>query len=215
MSRKFLLGFITILLLAVAVPAPAQFAGRPNMLSFEEGEEGWLLAFYGKDLDNWVPRGEANWTVVDGEIRVSDGERSLLMTDEDYPDFELKVDFLADRGANSGVFFRVNAEGGGELYELNIAPPDHRFPTGSLLRVNLEGAEPSFGIAEVYKDAGELDDWRTFHLIVEGGFIEVRLDGQKILEVDDPDPLETGRIALQHNQGAIAFRNVKVRRLSW
>jgi hypothetical protein len=83
------------------------------------------------------------------------------------------------------------------------------------MRVDLSGGQASFGVSQKVADAGELDDWRTLHLIVEGGRIEVRLDGAAIVELVDPDPLPAGRIALQHNRGRVAFRNVKVRRLAW
>lgn len=208
-------GIVVVSMWLAAAATQAQFGGRPNTLSFEEGEEGWMLLFYGKDIENWILSAAADWHVREGEITVTSGEMSLLMTDEDYRDFELKVDFLADPGTNSGIFFRVAAAGGGDHYELNIAPPDHAFPTGSVVRLNLDSATPTLGLTARYEAAGEADDWRTFHLIVEGGRIEVKLDDETIVELEDSDPVGNGRIALQHNQGRVAFRNVKVRRLAW
>lgn len=202
-------------LLAVAI-APAQ-AQPLNRITFEEGEEGWMMLFHGRDLDGWVPVGKADWSVRGGEIMVSEGERSLLLTDEDYSDFELKVDFLADPGTNSGIFFRVPVATAlvGPAYELNIAPPSEAFPSGSLLRVTVTDGAAEVAASVRYADAGESEDWRTLHLKAIGGRFEVFLDGEPVATLEDSDPLPAGRIGLQHNRGPVAFRNVKVRRLAW
>jgi hypothetical protein len=204
---------------AILVSAAASMAGaqHPNTISFEEGEEGWMLLFYGRDLDGWSPTADADWQVRDGEIVASSGSPSLLLSYDEYRDFELKVDFLAAPGTNSGVFFRVPGDGRGEMYELNIAPPENPFPTGSLMRVKVGEGGPSFGLTARHDGAGRAsgDDWRSYHLIVEGGHFEIKLDGVTIVELDDPEPLPPGRIGLQHNQGPIAFRNLKIRPLAW
>ena len=186
------------------VAAAATHGQRPNAITFEEGEEGWMLLFYGRTLDDWTPSGEADWR-VEGDAIVSDsGGRGLLLTVDRYDDFEMVVDFLADPGTNSGVFLRTVAQPTDVLtdcYELNIAPPDNPFPTGSLVgRQKVEGIE-------------ELEDWRTYHVEAVGGHIIVKLDGEVILEHHDPEPIGEGFIGLQHNQGRIAFRNIKIRRL--
>jgi len=79
-----------LLVLGLASPIAAQ---RPNLLSFEEGEEGWLLMFYGTSLDGWGVVGEGGWEVASGEIRASGGP-GYLVSEEVYGDFEVKLDFL-------------------------------------------------------------------------------------------------------------------------
>ena len=175
-----------------------------NTLTFEDGEEGWMLLFYGSTLDDWTPSGEAEWRVENGAL-VSDSQgRGLLLTVDEYGNFEMVVDFLAEPGANSGIFLRTTRDPkdmAKDCYELNIAPPDHAYPTGSLVaREKVEGV-------------GELDDWRQFHVEAYGGEITVKLDGEVILQYEDPDPIPKGYIGLQHNQGRIEFRNVKIRHL--
>ncbi len=188
----------------VFLSVTAAGAQRPNSLSFEDGEEGWLMLWYGSDLDGWTVAGDAEWKIEDDAIVSDSGGMGFLITEEVFDSFELKLDFLADLGTNSGVFLRVPkipANVKTETYELNIAPPDNPFPTGSLVqRVKVEGVE-------------ERAEWRSFHVVAHGGHFEVTLDGKELVNWTDPNPVRKGMIALQHNQGRIAFRNIKFRYL--
>jgi hypothetical protein len=213
--------FRSLLLIAACVVLGAAstataWSQRHNTVSFEEGEEGWYPLFDGRSLDGWAIAGDANWQVLDGEIVVENGGMSLLLTDETFSDFELKVDFLAAKGANSGVFVRVNQKSlgaGAQAYELNIAPPDNAHPTGSLIHIEAgEGGTTKFG-AGYTVDAGDSTEWRTFEVVAVGGKLEASIDGKPLGELVDPEPIAEGHIGLQHNQGKVAFRNIKVRRL--
>ncbi len=197
----------TLALLVAAAGLSAQLSSRsqrPNSITFEEGEDGWMLLFYGSSLDDWTAAGDAEWRVEDGAIVADSGGRGLLLTVDEYDNFELLVEFLADPGTNSGIFLRTPANPGDvqkDCYELNIAPPENAFPTGSFVgRRKVEGL-------------GEVDDWRQYHVEAFGGHFKVWLDGELILEYEDPAPIEKGFVGLQHNQGRIAFRNVKIRYL--
>ncbi len=69
-----------------------------------------MLLFYGSTLDDWKISGDAEWRVENGAI-VSDSEgRGLLLTIDEYENFEMVVDFLAAEGANSGIFLRTVPE---------------------------------------------------------------------------------------------------------
>lgn len=197
----------TLILLGAATGLSAQLSSRPqrpNSITFEEGEDGWMLLFYGSSLDDWTAAGDAEWRVEDGAIVADSGGRGLLLTVDEYDNFELLVDFLADPGTNSGIFLRTvpsPADVQTDCYELNIAPPENAFPTGSFVgRRRVEGL-------------GEVDDWRQYHVEAFDGHFKVWLDGELILEYEDSEPIEKGFVGLQHNQGRIAFRNVKIRYL--
>jgi len=196
-------------LLAIAclfVPSLAQtaVAAAPNTLSEKELADGWILLFDGETLFGWKPVTEVNWNVADGAIRASQGEPGLLRTTSQFGNYELKVDFRAAEGANSGVFLRTSPQPNDvarQAYELNIAGADNPFPTGSFVRRKKADA------------VGESDAWRTFHVVADGGRFIVKLDGKTVLEYIDPKPLGRGFIGLQFRSGEIAFRNVKLRPL--
>ena len=98
---------------------------------------------------------------------------------------------------------------------MNIAPPGNPFPTGSIihLEAGAEGSPPKFGTSKKAEGVGESAEWRTYDITAIGGRFTVKIDGQLVAELDDPEPIAEGYIGLQHNTGKVQFRNVKVRRL--
>lgn len=175
-----------------------------NQLTEQEQAEGWLLLFDGETMFGWKPVGKVNWAIKDGVISASEGEVSLLRTTTQFSDYLLTVDFRAGTKTNSGVFLRTSPNPAvveRDCYELNIAPQDNPFPTGSFVgRKKLEGA-PNDGA------------WHHYEVSMNKGNITVKLDGEEVLAYDDPNPLGKGYIGLQHNSGKIEFKNVKLKPL--
>jgi hypothetical protein len=86
--------------------------GKPNSLTPEEIEAGWILLFDGDTLFGWAPRGPAQWEVADGTIRHKRGSGGgYLSTTTEFADFQLHAEFWIDDQANSGVFLRCPATG--------------------------------------------------------------------------------------------------------
>jgi len=143
--------------------------------------------------------------VVDGAITATEGDQGLLCTTSQFGNYVLRVDFRAAKGCNSGVFLRTSPNPPNvttRAYELNIAPPDNRFPTGSLVeRQRVEGIPESV-------------EWRTFEVTADGARLVVKLDGRQILDFTDPKPIGRGYVGLQFRSGKIEFRNVKLRPLA-
>lgn len=175
-------------------------------LTEEQLKEGWVSLFDGQSLYGWFIVDTANWRVEDGVIKVDSGAKSFLCSSLQMADYELKVDFRCDAKTNSGIFLRTLPSPGNvaeECLELNIAPPDNPFPTGSL--VQRKKLEP--------KDLGNFDptQWHTYWIRLVGDQVEIQLDGKKILEYKDDSRLGAGHISLQHNEGRAEFRNVLMR----
>ncbi len=171
-----------------------------------ETAEGWVRLFDGSTLYGWNMAGTANWTIKDQALTVDTGEVSLLCTSIPWLDFEFKVEFRADAETNSGIFFRsplMPMDPEIDCYELNIAPPDNAFPTGSL--VKRQKVEP--------ENLGEFDPtvWHTYFVRIVGDQVTVKLDDKELYTYTDPAPLGAGRIGLQHNSGRVEFRNVVAR----
>src|SRR5687768_4596611 len=150
MSSKRRAALALLTFAACVLVHSAAFAQRHNTVSFEEGEAGWYPLFDGRNLDGWIVPDGADWKVVDGEIVVETGANNLLIYDETFSDFELRVDFLAAPSANSGVFVRMSGKAlgpGAKAYEVNVAPAGNPYPTGSIVRVEAgtEGKPPKFG----------------------------------------------------------------------
>ena len=177
------------------------------LLNPEQLASGWVQLFDGQTLFGWQPNSEANWTVRNGVIHADSGAPGLLVTTVPFADYELMCDFKLAIGGNSGVFLRtpVTPEDPAEdCYELNICDSHPAFQTGSLVARKKGPAD--------LKVEG---DWHTFHVVVEGPKIAVKLDGKPVLDFTDEtsSPLVAGRIGLQMNGGEIEFRNVFARPL--
>ena len=192
---------------ALAYQPPAK--GPLNRLTREEKADGWMLLFDGSTLSGWEPDSKCNWHVRDGAIRVSKGELGLLVTEREFDNYELKVDFRSVRGANSAIYLRTPFEMTDvttSCYELNIADfddklPYHHSPTGSFMERKL---------CEGYHDT---TDWQHVEVIADGAYFAVKIDGRRVLEYTDPKPVEAGRIGLQFNRGLLEFRNIKLKPL--
>lgn len=174
-------------------------------LSSQELEQGWIRLFDGQTLMGWTPTTEANWRVVDGVLQATEGTNSLLCTSVPFSNYEIKLQFRAEERTNSGVFLRTPAEvedPGRDCFELNIAPSDNPFPTGSLVFRQKR--------ADTIPDpaAGE---WHELRAVVDGPRVETWLNGVKTCDYIDTTDLKSGWIGLQFREGKIEFRDIKVR----
>jgi hypothetical protein len=175
----------------------------PELLS-----EGWVRLFDGQSLQGWFISGQANWSIADGILQVDQGEKSFLCTNFQIPDYELQVEFRCDAQTNSGIFLRTTPQPQPDdvaidCLELNIAPPDNPFPTGSF--VQRKKLEPS--------ELGSFDPtaWHTFHVRLSGNQVTVKLDDREVMHMEDIQSSPTGYISLQHNEGHVEFRNILMR----
>ena len=197
-----------------STPAPAGESSLkevPRLLSSQRIRQGWLMLFDGRTLVGWQRVGKATWRVEDGMI-VGDGERSgFLRTTTPFCDYELELEFRAPDSTNSGIFLHTEARPRSPAtacYELNIAPADNPFPTGSFVRrLRVDEEARKSALAKVN------DGWHRYHVLVRGATVTVDLNGVRVLEYTDPSPLQRGYIALQQNTGPISFRNVFLRPL--
>ncbi len=189
-----------VICLAFSAACSAQIS--QSRLTEAELDAGWISLFDGETMFGWRPVVDCDWQIRDKSITVSSGPVGLLRTTTQFSDYHLKLEFRADPLTNSGIFLHTPPKPKNpsvDCYELNIAPADNPFPTGSLVgRKKYDGAKPD-------------GKWHTFDILVERGNVTIRLDDEELYTYVDPRPLGRGFIGLQHNQGAAAFRNVKLR----
>ncbi len=166
--------------------------------------EEWTTLFDGKTLAGWKVQNNGNWRVEDGAIVVDKGDIGLLTTEQTWKNYELEVEFRAQVGCNSGIFLNTKSEAGDvskDCYEVNIAPPENPFPTGSIVQRKL------------YQGAGEKAEWQKYRMILENGHVRVWLDGKATADYQDESPVVSGFIGLQMNEGKVEFRNIRIRKL--
>jgi len=189
----------------VILEMPTAPAPEPLPITTEELAEGWIQLFDGATLFGWQAATKANWQVTDGAITVSEGDAGLLYTTSEFSNYTLHLEFKSDPETNSGIFLRTGgtpSDPATDCYEFNIAPLDNPFPTGSL--VARKRVTPQVDSTQ----------WHTVQITVLDDQISALLDGNLVLDYQDPAPLGKGHIGLQLNSGAVAFRNLRLKPLA-
>lgn len=228
-SRAYHVALLAFLLVAPSLAADAENA-KPNQLTAEQIAEGWIKLFDGETLFGWTPTGKANWKVEEGAIAVSEGDEGFLMTNSEFGDYEMHVEFKAPATTNSGVFLRTPlkpTDPAKDCIELNIAPKENPFPTASLVgRLKVSTEPESYRLDDPNQTVKRLggpgravdpwsDGWHAFDLVVEGSKVQIKLDGvlltTYIANNDSVPP--RGRIGLQFREGPVAFRNIRLKPL--
>jgi cytochrome c len=210
---------------------------EPNTLTDAERAEGFRLLFDGETLDGWRGYGKdtvpSGWGVIDGTLTFSPGQGSGdLMPDEQFDNFELRLEWKVSEGGNSGVMYRVSEdhgapyETGAEMQVLdNRRHPDGRNPKTSA-GANYALHAPT---RDVTRPAGTFNEAR---LIVNDGQVEHWLNGEKIVsytlwdeawealvetskfnEMPDYGRNRSGYIVLQDHGDKVWFRNIRIRAL--
>ena len=243
MSTKFTFAAATIAAALVLAPLAAQGPDAKKAADGAKAATGaWTPLFDGKSLAGW--RGykkenatETRWKVDNGTLTLpaDDGKDTRgardIITVGTYDNFDLRWEWKAAQGANSGVKYFVLEDQPaaiGHEYQLidDAKHPDakigpHR-QTAAFYDVLPATNRPS-------KPAGE---WNTSRVVVRGKDVEHWLNGTKVLsytldsralreavakskfkDVERFGKPQNGLILLQDHGDAVCYRNVKVRAL--
>lgn len=235
---KTLLTFATLLLLpnactAQSQPPPSSTNAAPNTLTDAERAAGWRLLFDGKTTAGWRNYGKPTisdgWKVQDGALtRVGAG--GDIITNEEFGNFELTLDWKIERAGNSGIFYRASEDSDAIYWnapEMQVLDDAHH-PDG-LSRLTSAGAAYDLypAPAGIVKPANA---WNAVRLVVNGNHVEHWLNGVKTVEYEfgsrdwdakvaaskfAPHPHfgknSRGHIGLQDHGNLVAFRNIKIR----
>lgn len=178
-----------------------------SMLTEHEKRTGWRMLWDGKTTDGW--RGakseqfpEQGWSMNNGILTVheSGGAESAhggdIVTEKEFSDFELILDFKITEGANSGIKYFVDpelnkAEGsaiGLEFQVLDDAKhPDAKMGVGGNRTVgSLYDLIPAGNLSEKSTDNKRFfsSEWNRARIKVQGGHVEHWLNNVKVVEYD-------------------------------
>lgn len=211
----------------------AAAGAEPNALTDDERRAGWELLFDGRSLAGWrgynrseLPDG---WVVENGTLaRVGPG--GDIITESQYGDFELSLEWKVEAGGNSGVFYRAE-EGHEWIYQ---SAPEMQILDDAGHRDGgdpLTSAGANYGLHPaprgVVRAAGQ---WNEARIVADGDRVEHWLNGVKIVEYElgsrdweervaaskfaEWPPYgraRRGHIGLQDHGDPVWFRNVKIR----
>jgi hypothetical protein len=215
-------------------------AGQSRLAGDRDVPAGFTPLFNGKDLTGWKTYGCTidAWGVKDGLLYVAKparsrpGERAQpfwLMTEKEYDDFELRLEYKLPPKGNSGVALRAPLRGdlshtGIEIQILddpwNLNPKNYK----GMRRVQLTGS--IYGVVppskEAIKPPGE---WNAMQITARGRQITVVINGTKVVDAnvdnykdlakEHPGILRTkGHLGVQSHDGHVEFRNLLIKELN-
>lgn len=218
----------------IAVPLALLAAAAVVWASPDPVPKGFRSLFNGKDLTGWkIPEGDnGHWKVLDGVIDYdaqseAKGDKNLW-TEEEFGDFELKIDWrikettgfydvpyvLPDgsyakdadgkkithpiKNADSGIYLRGTGRA-----QLNI----WCWPIGSgevygIRNDEKQPPEIRAGVTPKMNPDNPVGEWNTFHVTMKGDRLTVVSNGHLIIDnARLPEVPEKGPIALQHHGG--------------
>ncbi len=197
----------------------------------------WQPLFDGKTAAGWHPYNKPGtpvaWKIADGAL-TRDGKAGDIVSDREFDDFELVVEWKIAPKANSGLFYRV-VENADDTNMWMAAPEyqiidDAGYP-GPLKPTQKTAANYDMNPPrrDATKPAGE---WNTTRILADGAHVEHWLNGQQIVAYelwsDEWNQLlekskfkdhpryaraRRGRIGIQDHGDWIAFRSIRIREL--
>jgi hypothetical protein len=191
---------------SAVVPALLVFLVTAFGCASMSSDSGWTtLIDNGKGIENFNAIGDANWRLQDGALVADKGKGGHLVTKKSYKNFQIRAEFWAETGTNSGIFIRASDPskvGAANAYEVNIYDlrPGQEYATGAIVNF---GRVP---VPNNYKAGGK---WNTFLITANETHLVVEFNGVQTVNIYD------GKFANHGKEpgGAIKWRKVQVKEL--
>lgn len=214
-----------------------------NTLTAKEKKEGWKLLFDGKTTTGWRNYNSntlgAGWKAVNGTLALDNSvtqreERGDIVTNDEYENFELSLEWKIDSCGNSGIIFNVIEDPkhdatyytGPEMQVLdNTCHPDAKIEKHQagdlydLIKSKKETVKPAgqWNVSRIISRKGKYEFWLNGTKVVEFTMHTPKWDalvaGSKFKAWPDFGKATKGHIALQDHGDNVWFRNIKIKEL--
>ncbi len=223
--RRLLLPLALLVVLPLA--SVADVGKSDERVADPKVPEGFTALFNGKDLTGWKVNDGGKmerWGVDKGLLFVEGEGGGWLMTEKEYSDFEIIVDFKLPKAGNSGVGLRSPMKGDPAYVGMEIQLLDEKDPEYKGIK-EWQRTGSIYGVVPPSKDATKpAGEWQTIHITAKGRQIKVELNGTQIVDANLDDhkddfekhpglKREKGHLGLQSHTGRVEFRNVYVKAL--
>ena len=217
-----------------------------NALSSGERSEGWTLLFDGQTTAGWHTYGKPGtlgnaWKVEDGALRFDAGARKVsgaqggdIVTDEEFENFHLKLEWKIAPNGNSGVMFYVHEDTSRFKQTYHTGPEmqvldNNGHPDAKIIMHRAGDLYDLISAKETVRPVGE---WNQAEILSNRGRLQFFLNGEEVLSTTMWDEAwrtmianskfkawqgfgtyKKGRIALQDHGDDVWYRNIKIRKL--
>ena len=222
-----------------------------SILTRQEKNEGWQSLFDGQTMKGWHGYGKKvvpkAWKAENGVIHLDAASKKNyateeggdIVTDEEFDNFDLKMEWKISQNGNSGIIFYVK-----EAYAQDTLTYKNSYYTGPEMQV-VDNIGHKDG--KIYKHkAGDLYDllastkespklfgeWNQAEIIANQGKLDLYLNGEHVVGTTmwddnwrqmiagskfkqwrDFGTFKKGRIDLQDHGDEVWYRNIKIKRL--
>jgi hypothetical protein len=216
MRTRHWLAAVCIAALGFAAPALSEDPKPP---------EGFTSLFNGKDLDGWKATGKMDvWGTEKGVIVCKGGNGGWLLTEKDFANYELRLEYKMSKGANSGVALRTPTTGDPAYQGMEIQLIDDEGWPGGLQSWQHTGA--IYNVVPPKKQANKpIGEWNTMTITAKGPQIKVVLNGETLVDANLKDyekehaekhpgiKRDKGKVGFQSYNTRVEFRNIYIKEL--
>lgn len=206
--------FAAFLALFLTIPS---FAGDPP--------KGFESLFNGKDLAGWKSTGNAKvWGAENGVIFCQGGGGGWLMTEKEYGDFELRLEYKMPKAGNSGIGIRAPLKGDPAYQGMEIQLIDDLGWPGKLQTWQNTGA--IYNVIPPKKIHNKaIGEWNDIKITAKGRKITIVNNGETLVDANLDDYVkehakrhpgilrEKGHIGFQSYNLRVEFRNIHLKPL--
>jgi hypothetical protein len=207
----------------------------------DSATDGWQVLFDGKTTNGWHSYGLSTvgtgWKTADGALYVdtTHNDNRDLVTNEEYENYDLKLEWkIAPRG-NSGIIFNVKED---------TTKYKHTYETGPEMQVidndgHADGKIKKHRAGDLYdlissnqEPVKAVGEWNEAEIILNKGKLDFFLNGVNIVSTTMWDDnwkkmvagskfksmagfgtYTIGRIALQDHGNMVSYRNIRIKKL--
>ncbi len=242
MIKQFGMALVSLLFLEMAV----QGQEANNQLTAAEKSDGWKLLFDGTSTMGWHTYNEKDigsaWKADNGTLHLDASKQSGyqtsgggdIVTQDEFENFDLKLQWKISKGGNSGVLFLVKESPeykeswntGPEMQVLdNDGHPDgkiHKHRAGDLYDLIASSSEPVHAVGEwndveIKLDHAKLDLYMNGVHIVSTTMWDAQWDtlvkNSKFAKMPGFAKYRSGHIDLQDHGFDVWFRNIRIKKL--
>ena len=194
--------------------------------------------FDGKTTNGWhsyLKKGPGAWKVVDGALQLDPKAKDQgdLITDKEYENYELSLEWKIAEGGNSGIIFGVHEDPAFDatyLTGIEMQILDDQKAEDNKLATHRAGA--LYDMRAPTHPAKPSGEWNKVTIRKLNGHLTFWLNGQKVIETQmgspewkemlDKSKFKTwkgfaaypkGHIALQDHGAVVSFRDIKIKEL--
>lgn len=216
---------------------------KTNVAPSANGE--WTVLFDGVSGAHWKGYNEegfpdVGWTVTNGALTLLEKSKGgTIITNEQYENFDLELEFKLEKGANSGILYLIQELEGKPAYysapEYQLIDDAHTIEISkgdaSVTKHHLTADNYDLQSAPATKKLNPAGQWNKARVVIKNKKVEHYLNGEKMVEytlhssewkemvtnskfAEWPYGDSTkGHIGLQDHGNMVSFRNIRIKRL--